>query len=601
MGILSKLVVAATGTLPADTASIKKWVEANGGKWSARVDKRVTHLVASKEAWKKVTDPVLQASELGIHIVSYDWLEDSLQGKRKLAEKKYTWDSIKKDRKRTRELKKLGAMVDSKKFVEGCEKIKELTGSGTSKKLPPARKPKASKSFFFTPNISTPFVSAKDDLIRRRAEREAAEAVEAPEAPEKAAKAAKKSSFAGTVQAPIQIEDDIPDPSIVSTLPTPPSSASSIESVLKHRASPDSPTPSVTASIVAGPQAKITSIKDLYHFYLDSTGFEYKITLVRSNFELNCIVRYQLSILESHTTPHTYCTHVQYTPQPVTGVPESTKSLSDAQIRNPLLNFLRRSDQQAENEHPTTHNSMLSSNEASRLRSLTTPLEDRPIDPAEKERLHSLITPITPNPTTPFKTLVCPMNSSFATAWRTFRHVFRDLTLLSWEERFDTLKILQTVRAKFLNIEPYVYSKPKLGLPVGLRVQEAGLHQGSAGETLILGDAEDGYVRNEFSLPGLDERVSRGGVIGSAIWREEEESRKRVEEKKVKVEERIRKEKGKVQEKKRVNYNKPLFNGVMGRPRQQGGSATTRADVHAGIMRENRRFAKSNAMWGYEE
>jgi hypothetical protein len=354
MGILSKLTIAATGTLSADTASIKKWVEANGGKWSARVDTRVTHLIASKEAWKKVTDPVHQASKLGIHIVSYDWLEDSLQGKRKLAERKYTWEVIKKDRKRKRELKRLGAMVDSKTFVEGCEKIRELTGSGTSKKLPPARKPKVSKGFFFTPTISTPFVPAKDDLIRRRAEREAAEAAE------QTAKAAKKASFAGTAQAPIEIENEVQDPGITTAMPTSPSSVSSTKSALKHRASPDSPTPSVTTLIIAGPQAKTTSIKDLYHFYLDSAGFEYKITLVRSNFELNCIVRYQLSILESHTTPHTYCAHVQYTPPPATGVAEPKKILSDAHIRNPLLNFLRHSNQQAKNERATTNNGITS-------------------------------------------------------------------------------------------------------------------------------------------------------------------------------------------------------------------------------------------------
>jgi hypothetical protein len=597
MGVLSKLVIAVTGTLPADTAAIKKWVEANGGKWSARVDKRVTHLIASKEVWKKVTDSVQQASDLRIHIVSYDWLEDSLQGKRKLSEKKYTWEAIREDRKRKRQLKKFGTVADSKKFIEGCEKIKELTGSGTSKKVPSARKPKPSKGFFFTPTISTPFVSAKDDLMRRRAEREA---VEAAEAAEKAAKAVKKAPFAGTVQAPIEIEDEVPDPSVASGLPTPPPSASSTKSALKKRASPISPTPSATATSVAESKAKVPSIKDLYHFYLDSTGFEYKITLARSNLYLNCIVRYQISILESHTTPHTYCTHVQYTPPPVGGVTESSDSVSDANIRNPLLNFLRNSTPQAKNAHATTTNGIPSPAEATRLRSLITPPQDLPIAPAEQARLHSLIQPAAPNPNTPFKTLICPMNSPFPTAWRAFRHVFRDLTLLSWEERFDTSKVLQKSRAKALNIEPYMYAKPALGMPVGLIPQEARLHQGEAGEAVIIGDVENGYVRNEFNLPGCDEVLGRNGIIGMAVWRDAEAVRRKEEERLEREEERIKKEKGVSKEKKRVSYNKPLFNGVMGKPTREP-QGMTGAQVHAGMMRENMKFARSNGHWGYED
>jgi hypothetical protein len=71
MGVLSKLVIAATGTLPAEIGNIKKWVEANGGKWSPKVGPHVTHLVASKEAWNTVTDPIMKAAELEIFIVSY--------------------------------------------------------------------------------------------------------------------------------------------------------------------------------------------------------------------------------------------------------------------------------------------------------------------------------------------------------------------------------------------------------------------------------------------------------------------------------------------------------------------------------------------------
>jgi hypothetical protein len=592
MGVLSKLVIAVTGTLPADTAAIKKWVEANGGKWSARVNERVTHLIASKDAWKRATEPVVQAYELKIHVVSYDWLEDSLQGKRKLAEKKYTWDTIKQDRKKQRELKKLGVLADSKKFMAGCEKVKELTGSGTLK-LPRARKPKPSKGFFFTPTISTPFVSAKEDLMRRRAEREAAEAEE------KAAKAAKKTPFAGTVQAPVEIEDEVPDPPDTSGLPSPPLSASSTNSALKKRASPASPTRIATGPSVSEAKAKIPSIKDLYHFYLDSAGFEYKITLARSNLYTNCIARYQISILESHTTPHTYCTHVQYTPPPVGVVPDSSTTTSDSNIRNPLLNFLRTSSQ-TKNDNTLTTNGMPTPTEATRLRSLITPPQDLPIPATEQARLHSLITPSMPSPTTPFKTLICPMNSPFRPALRAFRHVFRDLTLLSWEERFDT-KILQTTRAQLLNIEPYLYAKPAPGMPHGLRPQEAGLHQGNSGETLILGDAEEGYVRNEWKLPGVDEVLGMYGVIGSKVWREKEVVRRREEEEREEEKERVRKEKAKAKARNRARYNQPICSGGISMMRREDEVVGSAAQARAGMMRENARFSKGSGSWGYQD
>lgn len=177
MGKLSGLVIAATGAL--ETNQIKRWVEANGGRWSPRVDMSITHLIASRDAWKTVTDPVMKAAELNKHIVSFDWLEDSLSAKKRLAETKYTWEAITEDKKRRRALKKLGVVADGKKFLDGCRKIKELTGSGTSKKLPPApRKPKPSKSFFYAQDINTPFVPAKEALMQRRAEREAADAAQ---------------------------------------------------------------------------------------------------------------------------------------------------------------------------------------------------------------------------------------------------------------------------------------------------------------------------------------------------------------------------------------------------------------------------------------
>ena len=52
MGVLNGLTIAVAGTLDYDNTQIKKWVEANGGRYSPSVSKHITHLITSKEAWK---------------------------------------------------------------------------------------------------------------------------------------------------------------------------------------------------------------------------------------------------------------------------------------------------------------------------------------------------------------------------------------------------------------------------------------------------------------------------------------------------------------------------------------------------------------------
>ncbi|KAF2822132.1 hypothetical protein CC86DRAFT_96262 [Ophiobolus disseminans] len=564
MGILAGLVIAITGTLPAEPCNIKKWVEANGGRWSARVGNHVTHLITGKDAWKKVTHPVMQAAELNIFIVSYDWFEDSLQGKRKLAEKKYTWEMIKRDRKRRREIKKLGAAAD-----------------GTSQKLPTERKAKPSTSHFFAASINTKFVSATDDLKRRRAEREAAEAAE------KAAKAAKKAwlQSSGIAQAPINIEDEYP---ASGSMPTPPASVSPVRAI----PSKDLSAP-LTAKATAEPQAKKPTLKDLYHYYLDSTGFEYKVTLARSNFALNSITRYQISILESHTTPHTYCTFAQYTP-PAGSRPEDSSSGSSktpvTSLRNPLLNFLKHANATAKKDEASA--------QPPKPQPEAAPQHD------EATRLRSLITAPTPTLTTPYKSLLTPLSSPFPTAWRAFRHVFRDLTLLSWEERFDVNKTIQKARARALQIEPYLYAKPPMGMPLGLMVQESGLGQGFGASVTIVGDAVDGYRRNEWGLPGMSEVLGRGGVVGSAIWRDEQDAREKEEKAKRGEDEREdaeRKRKG-LEKPKKQSYRGPLFNGANGRPTEgYGGSDGACGGAGSGAQGYVRNVSRNKRYWGYDE
>lgn len=54
-----------------------------------------------------------QAKEFGAFVVSYDWLEDSLQSGRKLAERKYTWEVLRDRRRNKKEMLRKGPLVDS--------------------------------------------------------------------------------------------------------------------------------------------------------------------------------------------------------------------------------------------------------------------------------------------------------------------------------------------------------------------------------------------------------------------------------------------------------------------------------------------------------
>jgi hypothetical protein len=134
MGCLKNLVITAIGALGPSRGNeqLKRWVEANGGRWQPRVTKGITHVICSKDAWKKNIDAgmsalkcslamryaniatVQQAKKLsGVFIVDFDWLNDSLQKKRKLAEKKYTWEVIRKQRRTQKEIKRLAPKSDS--------------------------------------------------------------------------------------------------------------------------------------------------------------------------------------------------------------------------------------------------------------------------------------------------------------------------------------------------------------------------------------------------------------------------------------------------------------------------------------------------------
>lgn len=58
---------------------MQQWVEANGGTFAFNITPEVTHLICSREHFKKKVDIVREACKIpGLFIVSFDWLEDSL-------------------------------------------------------------------------------------------------------------------------------------------------------------------------------------------------------------------------------------------------------------------------------------------------------------------------------------------------------------------------------------------------------------------------------------------------------------------------------------------------------------------------------------------
>jgi hypothetical protein len=55
MGCLKNLVITAVGDMGPGKSNeqLKRWVEANSGRWQPRFTKGVTHLICSKDAYKK--------------------------------------------------------------------------------------------------------------------------------------------------------------------------------------------------------------------------------------------------------------------------------------------------------------------------------------------------------------------------------------------------------------------------------------------------------------------------------------------------------------------------------------------------------------------
>ncbi|KAF7164674.1 hypothetical protein CNMCM5623_009087 [Aspergillus felis] len=72
----------AIGKFPVNGDKIPQWIRAHGGAFSKEVTEDVTHLITTKDTFEKNVEAVQKAKLLEtVKIVTYDWLEDSLQSK----------------------------------------------------------------------------------------------------------------------------------------------------------------------------------------------------------------------------------------------------------------------------------------------------------------------------------------------------------------------------------------------------------------------------------------------------------------------------------------------------------------------------------------
>ncbi|PVH93742.1 hypothetical protein DM02DRAFT_732938 [Periconia macrospinosa] len=629
---LKGLVITATGDLGPGKGpdQLRKWVDANGGRWVPRVQKGITHLVTEKEAWKKNSEAVQQAKKLGVYIVSFDWLEDSLQKGRKVAEKKYTWEHIRMQRRMSKAIKRHGVEHDTKKFNEGCAKALEDIGSGMS-----STKPSRARNCGF-------FASSMDYLQEKREEREKAEK-EKREAKAAAAQATNPTEDTTATPPSTTIRDpgleilrqavqasssSLPNHNALqaqrkttsklagSRISKPTPSKKKIVPAPKKASLSSQPPSNLTPSTTATTPPSTTStartknkLTDLYHAYMDSTGFIYDLEFVRRNPILNTFAKYDLRLYESNTVPHVYCTFVRYTPPSHARemkissaanivVEESGRVQNKRSLSSSTSNFVPATG-------TTTNNADTSTNE-------TTPT----MTPAEAQRAHldAIIAPAhlspsqasPPPPDAPFKILLAPANSTYEAAFHAFRHAFREITLLTWEERREdpcvspptTPSLLsplpppnaqgpsssqqpptptptpthfstQRLRAQAFNIEPFLWNnRPVPGAPYG--VFPALPSYPTAPTTPSSTSPPTTPTTTYPLLPAVKTPLSSSsGAYGSLQVREAAAVQARIEADEKKEKERvaaIKKEQNRIREKERYRARQPLFNGVNGPP-----------------------------------
>ncbi|KAF2816901.1 uncharacterized protein BDZ99DRAFT_492830 [Mytilinidion resinicola] len=324
-----KFVIAATGNFDVGIDKIRGWVQVNGGKWTTTITKHTTHLVCTKEHWKRDVQMVAAAkANPNIHIVKYDWLEDSLQARNPKNEKPYLWKTIMraklKEQNRQKAAMRNALKQDAVAFHGGCKKAREDLNSGTLSK----RKAK---------NSNTWFTSSLASLEAARAERAAHKAA---------------ASILPTPSPDGQHSPRHPaaQPSSPTTAQSPPAAP---QTPTPQPPPLPSPLPPLHPAAKADNEVAVRFL-DLYHLHRDATNFIYDVVLARIDLATNTNSRYHLRLYETHTAPHAYCTVLRY---------------------------------------------------------------------------------VAPGQAAPAKQYVAPMGSSYEVAFRAWRSVFQQKTLLAWEER----------------------------------------------------------------------------------------------------------------------------------------------------------------------
>ncbi|MCJ1472638.1 hypothetical protein MMC13_001287 [Lambiella insularis] len=124
-------VIAVTGDFGSNKShdKIKKWIETQSGRFVTKISADVTHLVPSKEHFKRQVAMVQEARKLKkCHIVSFDWLEDSLMIKRPKRVGEYLMKAQVKAKAKAKAKKKVirdaTIMKGVADFEKGCDNFK---------------------------------------------------------------------------------------------------------------------------------------------------------------------------------------------------------------------------------------------------------------------------------------------------------------------------------------------------------------------------------------------------------------------------------------------------------------------------------------------
>jgi hypothetical protein len=96
------------------------------------------------------------------------------------------------------------------------------------------------------------------------------------------------------------------------------------------------------------------------------------------------------------------------------------------------------------------------------------------------------------------------------------------------------------------------------------------MYTGSSTSLVVRGDISDNYTRGSSNLPCISHPLTRHGIIGGPIHRDAQDARKREEVRLQKMQDQEEAEKRKkgllLARDAKVNHNRPMFNGPMGRP-----------------------------------